>query len=138
MMKLARLMIVPALCTIGLTAPATAASLPMVSVQTGISADATIAVPVRHLRSKARNWNPRRAHRGNRYSGYRYRRNRGVNVGQLVVGTIGALIIAQAIREGRASDNDIDACDRRYISFDHRTGTYTGYDGHQYVCPYLQ
>lgn len=70
---------------------------------------------------------------------WRHRRHRdGVGVGGLVLGAITAGIIADAISEGRASDGDRRACADRYRSFDWNSGTYTGYDGNTYVCPYLR
>ncbi len=55
-----------------------------------------------------------------------------------MLGAITAGIIADAITEGRATDDARRACADRYRSFDWGSGTYTGYDGNTYVCPYLR
>lgn len=64
--------------------------------------------------------------------------NDGIGVGGLVLGGITAAIIADAITDGRATDDARRACADRYRSFDWDSGTYTGYDGNTYVCPYLR
>jgi hypothetical protein len=73
---------------------------------------------------------------GRRFFRHRNRR-RNRNVGSLFLGTVAGLIIANAIRENRARDSDMQACADRYRSFDWDTGTYVGYDGERHVCPYL-
>jgi len=47
-------------------------------------------------------------------------------------------IIAPAILEGRASEEDMAQCAAEFRSFDARTGTYVRYGGEVRVCPYLE
>ena len=69
---------------------------------------------------------------------HRHHNGNGVGVGGLVLGANTAGTIADAMPEGRASAGDRRACADRYRSFDWESGTYTGYDGNTYVCPYLR
>ncbi|MEZ5923282.1 MAG: BA14K family protein [Hyphomicrobiaceae bacterium] len=97
---------------------------------------AVTAPPVEQVKHKKYNRHYR-ANRRNGYANYRRHRHHGSNLGNLFFGTVAGLIIANAIRENRARDSDMEACAQRYRSFDWRTGTYLSYDGNRYVCPYL-
>lgn len=117
------------------TAALPASAAPLVNAPSPGKSAVTAPLLVKHLK-----------HQGNR--AWRYRGDRGewrhrrhgsrVGVGGLFLGAITAGIIAEAIREGRATDDARRACDDRYRSFDWDSGTYTGYDGNTYVCPYLR
>lgn len=63
---------------------------------------------------------------------------RGWGVGALIGGIVGGALIAAAIREGRAEEADLRACERDYRSFDRRTGTYINRYGEERICPYLR
>lgn len=71
------------------------------------------------------------------YDGYR-RRHRGWNPGAAIVGGVAAAIIAGAIVQGRARDDDVERCAAEFRSFDPRSGTYVTYGGETRVCPYLR
>jgi hypothetical protein len=46
-------------------------------------------------------------------------------------------LVAPAIREGRATPEDMARCAARFRSFDRETGTYVTFGGELRVCPYL-
>ena len=62
--------------------------------------------------------------------------------GSGAVGVIGAIIagtlIAAAIREGRAHEEDLERCDEDFPDFDYETGTYINRYGEERICPYLR
>jgi hypothetical protein len=47
-------------------------------------------------------------------------------------------LIAPALLEGRATQEDLDRCAAEFVSFDSRTGTYMATSGEPRVCPYLE
>ncbi len=47
-------------------------------------------------------------------------------------------IVAPAILEGRATEEDMARCAEAFVSFDPSTGTYLTYAGEVRVCPYLE
>lgn len=47
-------------------------------------------------------------------------------------------LIAPAILEGRATEEDMARCAARFRSFDRATGTYVTYGGQVRICPYLE
>ena len=97
--------------------PAAAAPLP----KPGISADDTIVLVDRRGRGRGH-------HRGG---------SRGVGAAGIIGAIIAGTIIAAAIREGRASDSDIERCDEDFPDFDPQSGTYIDRNGDERVCPYL-
>lgn len=114
--------------------PATAAPLTVSgpNIETG-----SVELVQHNRRHQMRQWRRQRDGRNWRRRNHR-QYGSGFNAGELIVGTIAGAIIANAIRGGYARDTDMEACQDRYRSFDPRTGTYIGYDGNTYVCPYLQ
>jgi BA14K-like protein len=72
----------------------------------------------------------------------RHRHRRGGGGGWGPAGIVGAIIagtiIAAAIQEGRADEDDMERCAERYRSFDWETGTYINRYGEERVCPYLR
>lgn len=72
------------------------------------------------------------------YYGHSRHRSGGVGVGAIIGGIIIGGLIAEAIREGRARDSDVDRCAARFRSFDPRSGTYVTYSGEVRICPYLR
>ncbi len=121
-MRLTRSILVPVLCA-SLIAPAfnavtaSAAPLPKPGITNG----------EKITKIQRRGWGWRR--------GYRYRR--GYGAGALIGGIIVGTIIAAAIRERRAGDDDMRRCAYEFRSFDPVTGTYITYEGEERVCPYL-
>jgi hypothetical protein len=108
-----------------------------VATASDLVSSVSIVQPVQQMRG--RNWRARNARvRNGRY--WRRHRDRDVNVGVggLFLGTVATIIIADAIHDGRARDDDMQACADRYRSFNWRSGTYIGYDGRSYICPYLR
>jgi hypothetical protein len=47
-------------------------------------------------------------------------------------------LIAPALLEGRATQEDIDRCAAEFVSFKRETGTYVTFQGQVRVCPYLE
>lgn len=123
------------LATLGAIA-ATSASATTLPAPVVAAKSSGVELVQHNRRHQMRQW--RRQHDGRNWRRRYVRRDRGVNVGELFIGTIAGAIIANAIREGYARDSDIEACADRYNSFDPETGTYIGYDGRTYVCPYLR
>jgi hypothetical protein len=103
--------------------PAAAAPLPMLQIAKAAVLSSEAVVKVRDRRRP-------RAY---------YGRDRGISPGVAIIGgiIIGA-IIAEAIREGRATDWAMARCARQFRSFDPETGTYVTYGGEVRVCPYLR
>jgi hypothetical protein len=67
------------------------------------------------------------------------RPSRGSNKGAAIIGgIILGVIIAEAIREGRATASAMRRCAAEFRSFDAETGTYVGLDGRIRICPYLR
>lgn len=62
----------------------------------------------------------------------------GPGPGAIIGGIIAGTLIAAAISEGRAHEEDIDRCEYEFRSFDRRTGTYINRYGEERVCPYLR
>lgn len=56
----------------------------------------------------------------------------------LIGGIVAGALIAGAIREGRASEYDMDRCADDFRSFDPETGTIINRYGDEVVCPYLR
>jgi hypothetical protein len=116
-------LLIPLLCA-SLTAsalpvaPANAAPLP----KPGISAEKDITLIGRRGR-----------HRGHRRHHHGGHGAAGI-IGAIIAGTL----IAAAIQEGRADDDDMERCAEEFRSFDWETGTYITYDGEERVCPYLR
>lgn len=125
-MNVTKKFLVPVLCA-GLLAPslpvvpASAAPLPS---KPGLTTPGDITYVGR--RGRGRGW----------YRGRRHRR--GPNGAAIIGGIIAGALIAAAIREGRAHDDDIGRCEDRYRSFDPETGTYINQYGEERVCPYLR
>ncbi|MGL4396231.1 MAG: BA14K family protein [Hyphomicrobium sp.] len=115
-------------------APVSASAAPAVMKPATVETSQRIDVAQRGFRNGNRN--TFRGYRGDRRH-YGYRRNRGIGPGAVIGGIVAGALIAGAIRESRAAGSDIDRCEASYRSFDRRTGTYVGYDGQTYVCPYL-
>ena len=78
---------------------------------------------------------PRPRHRP---GGAHRRGGSGINPGVIIGGIIVGALVAEAIRQGRATDSAMSRCAAQYRSFDHETGTYVGFDGKVRVCPYLR
>ncbi len=55
-------------------------------------------------------------------------------IGAIIAGTL----VAAAIRDGRAHENDLGRCDQDFDDFDPDTGTYIDHHGRERVCPYLR
>jgi hypothetical protein len=68
----------------------------------------------------------------------RHRGGHGVGAAGLIGAIIAGTIIAAAIREGRASEHDIERCDEDFPDFDPKSGTYIDRYGDERVCPYLR
>ena len=126
-MRLIRSILVPVLCA-SLIAPAfyavtaSAAPLPKPGITNGEK--------ITKVQRRGRGWR----------RGYGYRRGpyrRGYGAGALIGGIIVGTIIAAAIRERRAGDDDMRRCAYEFRSFDPVTGTYITYEGEERVCPYL-
>jgi hypothetical protein len=79
-------------------------------------------------RGRGRYYGGRRGHRGGGGSGAA-----GI-IGAIIAGTL----IAAAIREGRAEENDLRRCEEEFYSFDPETGTYINRYGEERICPYLR
>jgi hypothetical protein len=62
----------------------------------------------------------------------------GPGPGAIIGGIIAGTLIAAAISEGRAHEDDIARCEYEFRSFDRRTGTYINRYGEERVCPYLR
>ena len=109
-----------------LSASANAAPLP----KPGISKNENITT----VQRRGRGWRG-----GYGYGRRPYRRGyrRGYGAGALIGGIIAGTLIAAAIRQGRARDNDVRRCAYEFRSFDPETGTYITYEGEERVCPYL-
>ena len=129
--RLTRSILVPVLCA-SLMAPAllavsaSAAPLP----KPGIAKDENIT----KIQGRGRGW--RRGY-GYRRGPYRRGYRRGYGAGALIGGIIAGTLIAAAIRERRAGDDDMRRCAYEFRSFDPVTGTYITYEGEERVCPYL-
>lgn len=67
-----------------------------------------------------------------------HRRHRGHGAAALIGGIVAGALIAGAIREGRASEYDMDRCAEDFRSFDPETGTIINRYGDEVVCPYLR
>ncbi|MCC2096487.1 MAG: BA14K family protein [Hyphomicrobiales bacterium] len=89
----------------------------------------------RHVRG-SRTW------RGRGYYGRRggrgwtrpyYRRGHGLGAA-LAVGAVGATIAAIIANSGYSEADYHAACDRKYKTYDLRTGTFMGYDGKRHYC----
>jgi hypothetical protein len=76
--------------------------------------------------------------RGRYYGGRRGHRDRGPGAAGIIGAIIAGTLIAAAIREGRAGDDDIARCEEEFYSFDPETGTYINRYGEERVCPYLR
>ncbi len=130
-MRLTRSILVPVLCA-SLIAPAftavTASAAPL--PKPGITNGEKITKVQRRGRGGRHGYGYRRGHhrRGHRH---------GYGVGALLGGIIVGTIIAAAIRERRAGDDDMRRCAYEFRSFDPVTGTYITYEGEERVCPYL-
>ena len=115
-MRLTRSILVPVLCA-SLIAPAfyavtaSAAPLPKPGITNGEK--------IIKVQRRGRGW------------------RRGYGAGALIGGIIVGTIIAAAIRERRAGDDDLRRCAYEFRSFDPVTGTYITYEGEERVCPYL-
>jgi hypothetical protein len=105
-----------------LAVSANAAPLP----KPGIATDENIT----KIQGRGRGW--RRGY-GYRRGGYR----RGYGAGAIIGGIIAGTLIAAAIRERRAGDDDMRRCAYEFRSFDPVTGTYITYEGEERICPYL-
>lgn len=132
-MRLIRSILVPVLCA-SLIAPAfyavtaSAAPLPKPGITNGEK--------ITKVQRRGRGWRRGYGYRRGPYRrGYRYRR--GYGAGALIGGIIVGTIIAAAIRERRAGDDDMRRCAYEFRSFDPVTGTYITYEGEERVCPYL-
>lgn len=130
-MSVTKKFLVPVLCA-GLLAP----SLPVVPASAaplpkppGVTKSSDITYVGR--RGRGRGW-----YRGRR--GWYGGRRRGPNGAAIIGGIIAGALIAAAIREGRAHQDDIERCEDRYRSFDPATGTYINQYGEERVCPYLR
>ena len=53
-------------------------------------------------------------------------------------GLVAGALIADSVREGSASEDDMERCASTFRSFDPDTGTYVTYGGEVRVCPYLR
>jgi hypothetical protein len=72
--------------------------------------------------------------RGRHHRGHRGGRGAAGLFGAIIAGTL----IAAAIREGRAGDDDLDRCAEDFPDFDYETGTYINRYGDERICPYLR
>jgi hypothetical protein len=72
-----------------------------------------------------------RGHRG-------HRRHGGSGAAGIIGAIIAGTLIAAAIREGRADDDDIRRCAEDFPDFDPESGTYINRYGDERVCPYLR
>lgn len=73
-----------------------------------------------------------------RYYGHRWHRHGpGIGLG-IVGGLVAGALIADSVREGSASEDDMELCASTFRSFDPDTGTYVTYGGEVRVCPYLR
>ena len=120
-MKPFKLLLVSILCA-GLVVPATAAPLPATGSKAAIANEGSIVLVDRRGRGR---------HRG----GHRHRGPGAAGIfGAIIAGTL----IAAAIREGRAGDDDLDRCAEDFPDFDYETGTYINRYGDERICPYLR
>ena len=97
----------------------------------------------KHRRSKYRShrrWDGDRHHKRyysryrHRHYGHRHRDNDfDAAIGLGIVGLAAGAILGSQVY-GNNSSSWAAACDRKYNSFNYRTGTYTGYDGRQHRC----
>ncbi|HEY8246637.1 MAG TPA: BA14K family protein [Hyphomicrobium sp.] len=62
----------------------------------------------------------------------------GPGPGAIIGGIIAGTLIAAAISEGRAHEDDIARCEYEFRSFDRHTGTYINRYGEERICPYLR
>lgn len=69
---------------------------------------------------------------------HRHRHRGGRGAAALIGGIVAGALIAGAIREGRASEYDMDRCADDFRSFDPETGTIINRYGDEVVCPYLR
>lgn len=72
------------------------------------------------------------------YGGRHHRGRRGPGAAGLIGAIIAGTLIAAAIREGRAEESDLRACDRDFPDFDYESGTYIDRYGDERICPYLR
>ena len=129
-MKPMQSILVPVLCAclMAPSLPAVAASaLPL--AKAGVSADESITL--------AQWGGGRRGHHGWR-GHHRHHGHRGPGPAGIFGAIIAGALIAAAIREGRAHEDDIARCEEDFYSFDPRTGTYINRYGEERVCPYLR
>ena len=75
--------------------------------------------------------------RGRHRGGHRHR-HRGPGAAGIFGAIIAGTLIAAAIREGRAGDDDLDRCAEDFPDFDYETGTYINRYGDERICPYLR
>ena len=77
--------------------------------------------------------------RGRHYGRHHHRRHgHGNGAAALFGAIIAGTLIAAAVREGRAGDDDLRRCDEDFRDFDYETGTYINRYGDERVCPYLR
>lgn len=76
--------------------------------------------------------------RGRRWHGHRRHHDGGPGAAGIIGAIIAGTLIAAAIREGRARDDDIERCAEDFYGFDPETGTYINRYGEERVCPYLR
>jgi hypothetical protein len=125
--KLLKAFLVPVLCA-SLMVPAlpvteaSAAPLPKPAVS---SHDGITFVD---RRGRGGGWRHHGRHRGDHGSGA------AAIIGAIIAGTL----IAAAIREGRAHEEDIERCAEEFYGFDPETGTYINRYGEERICPYLR
>lgn len=70
--------------------------------------------------------------------GGHHHHHHGPGAGAIIGGIIAGTLIAAAISEGRAHEDDIERCEYEFRSFDRRTGTYINRYGEERICPYLR